>query len=190
MQAMFLRGLVIAVVLTALSVSIIGAGVVGIYYAVRALGRVRKELRSMDGLIKKLIVWLLFSALFSFVPWLFAVFFGYLLVTFTPPSLVDLLRDGDLLYGAAGLSASSFGETLLSPRYGRGRTRADLILSVPNILIMQTGLTSGVLVSQAGELVAPPDPSIVMPVSLVLYTAAVVLGAISLVLHHFGEQRE
>jgi hypothetical protein len=146
--------------------------------------------KGLGSVVRKLLVWIVFSVLFSLVPLFLVAFAGYVGVI-SPIPLADLLDDGDLFNGAAGLSAAAVGELLLGLQHRSSWRTLRYLLIGFNLVNAQGALLLGFVVSQGASLGAAPLPSdSVAFLTLSTYASAVLAGGVSLYLSYSKESGE
>jgi hypothetical protein len=127
-------------------------------------------------------VWLIFSVLFPFAP--IAMGTRLSILWGTPTSFIDIaeiLRSGELVYAAAGISAAALGEALLS-NVGHFRGLVILLIFV-DLCSVSIALILGATLSHAYELLGERVHETLGFWTAWLYLAAVLQGGVSVALN-------
>jgi hypothetical protein len=137
----------------------------------------------MGDVWKKLIVWLMFTVLFPFVPIGMGILSSKLLGT--PTSFIEVLRSGELCYAAAGISAAALGDALLA-NVGHFRSLTRMLAGM-DVFSVSLALVAGATISQMDEgeyeaLAADTDGSFAVLTAL-FYILAVMQGGASVYLN-------
>jgi hypothetical protein len=174
-----------------LSVAVVSIWVVGSAFA-SFWSVVREVAVTFKQLAPKMVMWLFYSAAFPFVAlsmrWQASVFTNE-----RPTSLFnDILESGELLYGAAGLSFAAIGEILLSTR-SRPRWLLIILGGAQAFLVFSALFLGNALYInelQHQRAVQLDDSRRFAVITAAFYTAAVLLGVLSIYVSGRGQTSE